>query len=356
MRFVILFLLILFPVASTFAQSKKKKNEFLKQELNSRRESSDSLQVVYDFAEELRNGVGKKYLQIMDSFPEVEKEIFSLEMCLTLDQENLARLNDHRISSIIQVRLPKYQVASDLKKDLIVCKTHYESFHEESVPDEKLKIQNKWLENQIRESDSVLSINQQSKRNLEFCTKELNSLCNVLSEQLRQYKERVVYLRIESKKAADRLLELENSYRSKKGVGFPREYDEVFSMSGESIVKRLNEEKEFVPDSSIVYVYVDEQAEFPGGSVALMNYIRNNYHVPQIAEDLGISGKVRLKFTILEDGSVSDVRVERGMVDCPECDKEAVRVMEKMPKWTPGKLKGIAVKSWYNLPIQIHVR
>lgn len=111
----------------------------------------------------------------------------------------------------------------------------------------------------------------------------------------------------------------------------------------------------FRPDPSIVYSYVDEPAEFPGGMKALMKYIQNNFRIPQVVEDLGLSFKLRMKFTVLEDGSITDITVSKGISECPECDKEALRVIKNMPKWKPGKLQGKVVKSWYSLPIQIHL-
>ena len=109
------------------------------------------------------------------------------------------------------------------------------------------------------------------------------------------------------------------------------------------------------PDPAIVYSYVDEPAEFPGGSSALMKYLGENYYVPEVLIELGMSLKLRMKFVVLEDGSLSDVTVYKGMGECPECDREAIRVFKNMPKWKPAKLKGRIVKSQYSLPINIHL-
>ncbi len=96
---------------------------------------------------------------------------------------------------------------------------------------------------------------------------------------------------------------------------------------------------------------VDEKAEFPGGMAALRKFLGDNLSYPQVAVEEEIEGKVYLRFVVDKNGEISRVSVTRGIPDCPECDKEAVRVVKKMPKWAPGKNGGKAVDSYYNLPI-----
>lgn len=101
---------------------------------------------------------------------------------------------------------------------------------------------------------------------------------------------------------------------------------------------------------------VDEQAQFPGGKAAMMSFLAQNIVYPQSALEAGLSGKCFLKLTVLKDGSISDVKVLRGVPYCPECDREAIRVIEIMPDWTPAKVKGQAVDSYYNLPIVFYMQ
>lgn len=98
-------------------------------------------------------------------------------------------------------------------------------------------------------------------------------------------------------------------------------------------------------------VYVDEPAEFPGGYSALKAYLGDNIRYPQIAIEMELEGRAFLKFIVSKAGDISDVKVMRGVEDCPECDKEAVRVVRAMPNWKPGKINGKPVKSEFNLPI-----
>jgi periplasmic protein TonB len=101
----------------------------------------------------------------------------------------------------------------------------------------------------------------------------------------------------------------------------------------------------------VVYEIVDEPAEYPGGMDAMREYLKKNLMYPAIAKENGIQGKCYLRFVVNTDGSISDVRLLRGVTDCPECDKEATRVVKNMPKWKPGRMNGKDVKMYFTLPI-----
>ncbi|MCE3295182.1 MAG: TonB family protein [Crocinitomicaceae bacterium] len=97
-----------------------------------------------------------------------------------------------------------------------------------------------------------------------------------------------------------------------------------------------------------VLTFVDEEAQFNGN---MNEYIVKKLVYPQTAIEMGLSGKCYLKFIVNADGSVTNVSVVRGVPDCPECDKEAVRVIKSMPNWKPGKMNGKAVRTWLQIPI-----
>jgi protein TonB len=105
------------------------------------------------------------------------------------------------------------------------------------------------------------------------------------------------------------------------------------------------------PPPSGPETYVDEAALFPGGVPAMRSFIGNNMVYPQVARDLEIEGKCFLRFVVGTDGDISDVTVTRGVPDCPECDKEAKRVIKIMPRWKPAKKNGKTVDSYFNIPI-----
>ncbi|NLH28589.1 MAG: energy transducer TonB, partial [Bacteroidales bacterium] len=98
-----------------------------------------------------------------------------------------------------------------------------------------------------------------------------------------------------------------------------------------------------------IFVVVEEMPEFPGGQSALMKYLSENIRYPVIAQENGIEGRVICSFVVERDGSITDVQVVRG-VD-PSLDKEAVRVIQSMPKWKPGKQRGKPVRVRFTLPI-----
>lgn len=98
---------------------------------------------------------------------------------------------------------------------------------------------------------------------------------------------------------------------------------------------------------------VEEMPMFPGGNAALMDFLANNIKYPQVAEENGIQGRVVLTFTVEPDGSLTEVKVVRG-VDIA-LDKEAIRVVKSMPKWIPGKVGEQPVAVKYTLPITFHL-
>ncbi len=105
------------------------------------------------------------------------------------------------------------------------------------------------------------------------------------------------------------------------------------------------EESEDAP----VFFIVEDMPEFPGGEEALRKYIAQSVKYPVIAQENGIQGRVYVSFVVNTKGKVTDVKIARG-VD-PNLDKEAIRVVNAMPEWKPGKQRGKAVKVSYTVPI-----
>lgn len=88
---------------------------------------------------------------------------------------------------------------------------------------------------------------------------------------------------------------------------------------------------------------------FPGGNNEIARYLVNNIQYPTEALENGVMGRVLVQFIVEKDGSVSNARVVRTVH--PLLDKEALRVVNSMPKWTPGKQRGKAVRVKYTIPI-----
>jgi protein TonB len=112
-------------------------------------------------------------------------------------------------------------------------------------------------------------------------------------------------------------------------------------------------EEEVVEEPEIFQV-VEDPPQFPGGEEELFKYLGKSIQYPPMAKDAGVSGVVYVTFVVNEDGSISDVEVLRGIG--AGCDKEAIRVVENMPKWKPGKQRGKSVKVQFNLPIRFTLR
>jgi len=98
-----------------------------------------------------------------------------------------------------------------------------------------------------------------------------------------------------------------------------------------------------------IFVVVENQPEFPGGNAAMMKFLSDNIKYPVIAQENGIQGRVICNFVVERDGSITDAQVVRG-VD-PSLDREAIRVIQQMPRWTPGKQRGQAVRVRFTLPV-----
>jgi protein TonB len=110
-----------------------------------------------------------------------------------------------------------------------------------------------------------------------------------------------------------------------------------------------NEEPEEEFEEEEIFTIVEEMPEFPGGMKALFEYLGRELSYPPMAKDARIQGKVYVTFVVERDGSIADVRILRGIGG--GCDEEAIKVVQSMPKWTPGKQRNKPVKVQYNLPI-----
>lgn len=112
------------------------------------------------------------------------------------------------------------------------------------------------------------------------------------------------------------------------------------------------EEEEVVEQE--IFEVVEQMPEFPGGQAALMQYLSKNIKYPTIAQENGTQGRVTVQFVVNADGSIVDAKVIRG-VD-PYLDKEALRVINSMPKWKPGMQRGKAVRVKYTVPVMFRLQ
>ena len=99
---------------------------------------------------------------------------------------------------------------------------------------------------------------------------------------------------------------------------------------------------------------VEQMPQFPGGEVALMKYIDSHINYPPKAAKNNIEGSVIVQFVVKKDGSIGEVKVVHSLEK--DLDKEAVRVVKSLPKFTPGRHDGQAVSVWYTLPVSFKLK
>ena len=109
-----------------------------------------------------------------------------------------------------------------------------------------------------------------------------------------------------------------------------------------------------VVEETKIFTVVEQMPMYPGGDAALMGYLRDNIKYPTVAAENGVQGRVVVGFVVERDGSITDVNILRG-VD-PSLDREAMRVVKSMPKWTPGKQNGSAVRVKYQVPVSFRLQ
>ena len=148
-------------------------------------------------------------------------------------------------------------------------------------------------------------------------------------------------------------------------IGKSRNYaSQLDSVKGEKIyIQKAKVETEIAPISENVqensaqeevFFIVDEMPEFPGGQTALRNFVAQAVKYPTEASSKGIQGKVFVNFVVDKDGSVKNAKILRSAD--PSLDKEALRVVNSLPKWKPGKQKGVEVAVSYTVPINFALK
>lgn len=124
--------------------------------------------------------------------------------------------------------------------------------------------------------------------------------------------------------------------------------------AGQPIVPHETPPKTDLQSSEKVFGDVEQQPEYPGGTKAMYKFINANLHIPAEAKEAGISGRVFTSFYIEVTGEITKVTVLKGLGF--GCDEEAIRMIESMPKWKPGKSYGKPMRVKYNLPVSFDTR
>ena len=109
-----------------------------------------------------------------------------------------------------------------------------------------------------------------------------------------------------------------------------------------------------VGNDETVYRAVEQMPKFPGGEAALMKYLQDHVKYPPEAAKNNVQGHVIVQFVVKKDGSIGEVKVVRSLEE--NLDKEAIRVVKSLPKFTPGRQDGKAVSVWYTLPVPFKLK
>lgn len=109
-----------------------------------------------------------------------------------------------------------------------------------------------------------------------------------------------------------------------------------------------------MPEKDRIETFVEIMPQFPGGEEALNKFLRNNMRYPHLASEQGIEGTVFITFVVGTDGDISDIKTV-GARKGGGLEEEAIRVVNKMPKWKPGKQNSRPVRVQFNLPIRFQM-
>lgn len=140
-----------------------------------------------------------------------------------------------------------------------------------------------------------------------------------------------------------------NSYDKEETNAF---VDGISVVSSREAVSRKRSSAESIEEEveADIFTVVEESPQYPGGEEARQKFLAENLNYPQAAREASIQGTVYVAFTVEKDGSITEPAILRGIG--AGCDEEALRVIKKMPPWTPGKQRGKAVRVRLTLPVK----
>jgi len=149
-------------------------------------------------------------------------------------------------------------------------------------------------------------------------------------------------------KTQDELKETETAFGQKDNKEGTEDRNVTKTLKDEVVVetKPVQTEKH---EPEKIFTSVEQMPQFPGGEAALMKFLSSHINYPPMAAENNVQGRVVVQFVVEKDGKVGEVKVARS-VD-KDLDREAVRVVKSLPKFTPGRQNGQPVRVWYTLPV-----
>lgn len=150
-------------------------------------------------------------------------------------------------------------------------------------------------------------------------------------------------------KTQEELQETQTAFGQKDNDKGTDDRNETKTLKDEVVVEKKTEPEKKKEEPEKVFTSVEQMPQFPGGDAALMKYLSSHIQYPAMAAENNVQGKVILQFVVEKDGKVGEVKVARS-VD-KDLDREAIRVVKSLPKFTPGRQNGQPVRVWYTLPV-----
>lgn len=364
----LLFILMLIFGTVALGQSPKKRNQKLRAELLMEQHRQDSVSRIF-----VQSGNRLNQLKLLsaEKSDQLTRKLKTVHQTQSSIQELFRALNyldqhpdTSGMKNYLNLSDPEDWIKpmKELVKQIEPAEDAPDSLHLDGL---KRKQQNELLKTKIAEYRQVLLENTLRLQRNEKREEQLNLFVANLDSLLSMYQDANKVLLSGQRTLGKQWKLLRENYRLKGPKGFPETYQKAFpdihpvprtprnEFEPETPVAELFNIS--VPLDEEIYRFVDEPASFPGGRSGLMQYLAENIRYPESALDKGIEGKVYLKFVVSERGYISDIKVTKGVRDCPECDQEAVRVMKEMPKWIPAKMNGEPVSSYFNLPITYRI-
>jgi len=148
-------------------------------------------------------------------------------------------------------------------------------------------------------------------------------------------------------KTQDELKETETAFGQKDNERGTEDRNITKTLKDEVVVEKKEEKPKEVKEE--IFRSVEQMPQFPGGDAALMKFLQSHINYPPMAAENNVQGKVILQFVVEKDGKVGEVKVARS-VD-KDLDREAIRVVKTLPRFTPGRQNGQPVRVWYTLPV-----
>jgi len=356
-----------------FAQSKKQFNEQLKKELSDAVQQYNSMKDIYTLSygalENQRMQVRSKVVrEIQGKIAEVQilkSTVTSLYSKLELLGEQPEKLvAKDQFNSPIPSLEEGLIGSSNALTNRIVFRMVRDTLQWNEM---RVKEQNQVLPLLLADYSKAKEANEESLKRIGEYKTALDNLNGRIDSVAIELKKRNEQLTTAKKILLARYEELRANY-DKNPNGYSKAYVVEF---GKKEMLRKQEEHRFgndfakeenyevlVPKENVtdlmIYDAVDVPAEFPGGISAMKEYLQKSFVLPESVRSGKIGGKCYLKFVVSTSGNVSNVKVVKGVPDCPECDAEAIRVVKAMPDWKPAKNNGKPVNCFFTLPISFN--